>query len=289
MQRVVLTRLQELLHYKLGNEITMACYLSLQEERERGGRAVDKRVGWFSRSSICHCMNVMRQTWGVEWDLKTFMSSDVPSPNASPSPMLATNKYTNLPKTSNTVPAFNSSLPSNACMRIQGGPRSCTRLTIHYKAKKQPNLPGQWARTFTKYRMKWEFTPAKSIQTWQVTSAIPHSKCRLQVGVPAGSRNKQKNTSFVLGPGCWAQNINATSSEPSQDLLWVCWWRSKCCCTWTALRRATEVASLMTPSPKTREYRRGILSCFKTCRTATLSVAAKITPRARQSCTWHQD
>lgn len=53
--------------------------------------------------------------------------------------------------------------------------------------------------------------------------------------------------------------------------------------TCTARNRATDVASLMTPSPKTREYSSGILSCFSTCSTATLSVAAKMTPRAKQS------
>ena len=40
----------------------------------------------------------------------------------------------------------------------------------------------------------------------------------------------------------------------------------------------------MTPSPNTREYSRGMRSWFSTCSTATLSVAAKITPNAKQSC-----
>ena len=55
--------------------------------------------------------------------------------------------------------------------------------------------------------------------------------------------------------------------------------------TWTVRRRATEVASLITPSPKTSENSRGALSSSKTCKTATLSVVAKIAPSAKQSCT----
>ena len=54
--------------------------------------------------------------------------------------------------------------------------------------------------------------------------------------------------------------------------------------TWTARSRATAVASLMTPSPKTRLYSRGALSGRSTCSTATESVAAKITPSASESC-----
>ncbi len=54
--------------------------------------------------------------------------------------------------------------------------------------------------------------------------------------------------------------------------------------TWTVRSRATVVASLMTPSPKTRLNSRGALSCSSTCSTATLSVVAKMAPSARQSC-----
>ena len=46
------------------------------------------------------------------------------------------------------------------------------------------------------------------------------------------------------------------------------------------------MASLMTPSPKTRLYSRGALSGRSTCSTATESVAAKITPSASESCRW---
>lgn len=56
-------------------------------------------------------------------------------------------------------------------------------------------------------------------------------------------------------------------------------------CTCTVRSRATEVASLMTPSPKTNGNRRGALSSSNTWRTATLSVVAKIAPSAKQSCT----
>lgn len=44
------------------------------------------------------------------------------------------------------------------------------------------------------------------------------------------------------------------------------------------------VASLMTPSPKTRLNSSGARSCSSTCSTATLSVVAKMAPSARQSC-----
>lgn len=54
--------------------------------------------------------------------------------------------------------------------------------------------------------------------------------------------------------------------------------------TWTVRRRATVVASLMTPSPKTMLNSRGARSGSSTCSTATLSVVAKMAPSARQSC-----
>lgn len=54
--------------------------------------------------------------------------------------------------------------------------------------------------------------------------------------------------------------------------------------TWTVRSSATEVASLMTPSPKTRLKSSGERSWLSTCRTATLSVVANIAPSARQSC-----
>lgn len=40
----------------------------------------------------------------------------------------------------------------------------------------------------------------------------------------------------------------------------------------------------MTPSPKTMLNRSGARSCSSTCSTATLSVVAKMAPRAKQSC-----
>lgn len=54
---------------------------------------------------------------------------------------------------------------------------------------------------------------------------------------------------------------------------------------WIVPRMTIDVASLMTPSPKTTEYSRGERSCDKTCSAATESVAARMDPRARQSYT----
>lgn len=48
---------------------------------------------------------------------------------------------------------------------------------------------------------------------------------------------------------------------------------------------ATDVASFMTPSPKTSEYSTPASSGRMTCSTATVSVAAKMAPSARQSYT----
>mmetsp|Transcript_24086 Transcript_24086/g.71491 ORF Transcript_24086/g.71491 Transcript_24086/m.71491 type:complete len:271 (-) Transcript_24086:719-1531(-) len=58
----------------------------------------------------------------------------------------------------------------------------------------------------------------------------------------------------------------------------------------TAPRSTTDVASLMTPSPNTRLKSSGIVSGLSTCSVATLSVALKIAPSARQSAklrTWN--
>lgn len=51
----------------------------------------------------------------MELDLKIFMSQEVPSPNAKPSPMLATNRYRNLARMATTVEVFSTSVPFRAC------------------------------------------------------------------------------------------------------------------------------------------------------------------------------
>lgn len=53
---------------------------------------------------------------------------------------------------------------------------------------------------------------------------------------------------------------------------------------WMVPRMTMEVASFSTPSPNTTLYSSGKLSWLMTCSAATLSVAARMEPRARQSC-----
>ena len=57
-------------------------------------------------------------TWGVEFDLKTFMRREVPSPKTSPRPMLATKRYRNFRRMSNTVDVLNTSVPFKACTKF---------------------------------------------------------------------------------------------------------------------------------------------------------------------------
>lgn len=49
---------------------------------------------------------------------------------------------------------------------------------------------------------------------------------------------------------------------------------------WIALNKTTDVASLTTPSPKTRLYNNGVSSWLSTCKVHTESVAEKIAPIA---------
>ena len=78
---------------------------------------------------------------------------------------------------------------------------------------------------------------------------------------------------------CWKSRHVYQSHAASAQML-----KQKVLRTCTARRRATAVASLMTPSPNTRLYSRGLRSCLSTCSTATESVAAKMAPSAKQSC-----
>lgn len=56
--------------------------------------------------------------------------------------------------------------------------------------------------------------------------------------------------------------------------------RSKFC---IALNSTTDVASLTTPSPKTKLYKKGVSSWFNTCKVHTESVAENIAPSAEKS------